>query len=306
VSQFAFRHDVLYASMRALLAAGSRLPLGLARAAGATLGPTAIRFARRDIARARSHLELAFPDLDPDDRGRILEASARHFGAMLGEVAWMWRAGPEDVRKLVTINGVEHLEEALAVGRGAVLVTAHTGNWELLNARLGTAGIPMTIAVREVYDPRLDHIATRVRARFGAQVVPRGKNAGRQLASALRLNRVNGLLIDQDIRDIPGVFVPFFGHEAWTPSGAAVLALRAQCPTVPAFIHRRPDGGHEVEVHPPLETPPIDLSIEERVRRLTADATAAIEGQIRRFPEQWVWMHRRWRTRPEDVVASVD
>ena len=111
-----------------------------------------------------------------------------------------------------------------------MLIPAHCGNWELLNARLGVGGIPMSIAVREVYDPRLNQIATRLRARFGAEVVMRGAGAGRRLAAALARNRVVGLLIDQDIRDVPGVFVPFFGRPTWTPSGAAQLALRAGVP----------------------------------------------------------------------------
>jgi len=176
------------------------------------------------------------------------------------------------------------------------LITAHCGNWELLNALLGCSGIPMTIAVRELFDPRLDLIVTRLRARFGADVIARGHGAGRRLAAALAANRVVGLLIDQDIRDIPGVFVPFFRRPAWTPSGAAVLSLRAGAPAVPAFIHRRADGTHRVEIQPPLPVPQTDNE-SEAVRLLTANATAMIERQVRAHPEQWVWMHRRWRTR---------
>jgi KDO2-lipid IV(A) lauroyltransferase len=106
-----------------------------------------------------------------------------------------------------------------------------------------------------------------------------------------------GLLIDQDIRDIPAVFVDFFGHPARTPSGAAVLALRLGCPVVPTFSHRRADGSHIVEVSPPLPSP-TEGPTEERIAQLTAAATAAIEHEIRCHPEQWVWMHRRWRSQP--------
>jgi KDO2-lipid IV(A) lauroyltransferase len=111
---------------------------------------------------------------------------------------------------------------------------------------------------------------------------------------------VVGLLIDQDIRNIPGVFVPFFGRPAWTPSGAAMLSIRMRCPMIPGFIHRRPDGSHHVQIHPPLEIP-ADGTLEDKIQELTASATAVIERQIRAHPEQWVWMHRRWRTQPEDV-----
>jgi KDO2-lipid IV(A) lauroyltransferase len=117
------------------------------------------------------------------------------------------------------------------------------------------------------------------------------------LLAALARNRVVGLLIDQDIGDIPGVFVHFFGRPAWTPSGAASLALHRRCPIVPAFAHRRADGSHVVEVHPPLPEPAPGPK-EDRVAELTAAATAAIERQVRAHPEQWVWLHRRWRRQP--------
>ena len=149
-----------------------------------------------------------------------------------------------------------------------------------------------------VHDPRIDRIACNLRSRFGGEVVHRGSQAGRQLFGALQRNRVNGLLIDQDIRKLPGTYVPFFGRLAWTPSGAAGIALKAGSPVVPAFIHRKPDGRHLVEVMPPLPIP-TEGTLEERITTLTAAATVAIEDQVRRFPEQWVWMHRRWRSRPE-------
>jgi len=263
----------------------------------------AFRLAQRDAARARAHVALAFPEMAEPTCEALLRDTARHFGIMVGEVVWLRHAAPAAVNRLVSVEGLEHLKAALGGGRGVVLATGHLGNWELLNARLGIEGLPITIAVREVYDARLDAIATAVRSRFGADVVPRGVTAGRRLAVALRTNRAVGLLIDQDIRDIPGVFVPFFGHEAWTPSGAATLALRSRSPTVPGFIHRRPDGGHLITIDPPLPDPP-EGPLEGRIRELTAASTAAIERAIRRHPEQWVWMHRRWRTRPEDVSSE--
>jgi KDO2-lipid IV(A) lauroyltransferase len=136
------------------------------------------------------------------------------------------------------------------------------------------------------------------RTRFGTEIVPRGPAAGRQLARSLARNKVCGLLIDQDIRDVPGVFVPFFGRPAWTPSGAATLSIRMRCPTIPGFIHRRPDGTHTVQILPPLATPTAG-TLDDRILELTTAATAAIERQIRAYPEQWVWMHRRWRRQPE-------
>jgi KDO2-lipid IV(A) lauroyltransferase len=291
------RDDLAYHGFRAFVAVWSRLPLTLGSRLTALLGTAAMAVNPRDRRRSREHLRIAFPELSEPEVRRLLRRNARHFGRLAAEIAWLWRADPQQVESLCSGTGTEHLRNALDRGNGAVLVTAHCGNWELLNAWLGVTGIPMTIAVRGIYDPRLDDMATTLRSRFGAEVVPRGSEAGRRLLTALHRNRVNGLLIDQDIRDVPGVFVPFFGRPAWTPSGAAALALRRECPVVPAFTHRRADGSHHVEVHPPLPMPE-EGSQEERVEALTAAATATIERQIREHPEQWVWMHRRWRTRP--------
>ena len=107
-------------------------------------------------------------------------------------------------------------------------------------------------------------------------------------------------LTDQDIKDVPGTFVPFFGLPAWTPTGAAMFSIRMNSPVVPGFIHRLPNGKHIAEFHPPLPTP-TDGSTEDRIEELTATATAKIEDQIRAHPEQWVWMHRRWRRQPETL-----
>lgn len=246
----------------------------------------------------RHNIEIAFPELDAVHQNRLMRGCADHFGSMLAEVAWLWRADATAVESLVEIEGFGYLTDALAGSRGAILATGHLGNWELLNARLAVAGIPITLAVRELDNDRVNDIVTTLRSRFGSQIIMRGVSAGRQLVRALVAGRGVGLLIDQDIPSIPGVFVPFFGRPAWTPSGAAMLALRVGCPIMPGFIHRRPDGSHKIKIEAPLALPS-DGSLEDRVRELTAAATAAVEWQVRAWPEQWVWMHRRWRTRPE-------
>lgn len=294
-----FDHHLTYGALKIVLFLGAILPLSVLRWFGRILARCAIPFVQRERRREDEHLAIAFPELKISARRNVRKRSELHFGNVLGEVAWLMHADPCDVERICDITGEEHLFRALEAGTGAVLITGHIGNWELLNARLGISGIPMSIAVRNVYDSRIDTLAGNLRSRFGTDVIHRGGDAGRRLFAALKSNRVNGLLIDQDIRDIAGTFVPFFGKPAWTPSGAAALALKTGSPVIPAFDHRRSDGSHLVEVYPPLAVPS-EGSMEERVRQLTADATAAIERQIRAHPEQWVWMHRRWKTRPNE------
>ncbi len=291
------RDAALYSGFRVFLGLGSRLPRKLNGAVGELLGRAALKSSATSRRRIVAHLEIAFPELDAAQREKIISATARHFGLMLAEVAWLWRASPDAVASICKFDGAEHLLAALDGGRGAMMVTAHCGNWELLCARIPVAGIPLTAAVRQLDNPGLDRLITSLRTRFGTEILPRGPSAGRKLARALSRNRVVGLLIDQDIRDVPGVFVPFFRRPAWTPSGAATLALRLGCPVIPTFIHRLPDGTHHAEVHAPLPLP-VDGSLEDRIVELTAASTACIERQVRAHPDQWVWMHRRWRTQP--------
>ncbi len=299
------RHELLFLVLRLLLRLGAFLPLWLLRPIGRVLASVALHASSSEKQHAIEGLTTAFPDATHAERRSLLKQMAHHFGNMLGEVVFLWGAKAPRIRRLYTMNGREFLISALEGGRGAVLVTCHCGNWELLNAALGLEGIPMTIAVRKLFDPRLDSIATALRARFGTQVVFRGRHAGRNLAQALVSNRVVGLLIDQDITKISGVFVPFFGRPAWTPSGAAMLALASGSPIVPAFVHRRPDGTHQIDILPPLPAPESTTDQKEAIRELTASATAAIEAQIRKHPSQWVWMHRRWRTQPPPPTTNT-
>jgi KDO2-lipid IV(A) lauroyltransferase len=288
----------LYLVLKSFLEVGGRLPFGLTKALGPRISGAALRLMKKSRRRIRAHIETAFPELDDPQRDTIMVGCSRHFGLMLAEVARLWRSPPEQVEAMCEIEGMEHFQRALEDGRGAMFATAHCGNWELLSARLPIAGVPLISAVRELDNPRIDRLVTASRTRFGTEIFPRGPAAGRHIARALAGNKVCGLLIDQDIRDVPGVFVPFFGRPAWTPSGAAMLAIRMRCPLIPGFIHRRTDGTHRVEIFPPLTTPTAG-TLEDQVRELTAAATAAIERQIRAYPEQWVWMHRRWRRQPE-------
>ena len=296
---------VLYLVLRSFLGVGGRLPLRLTRAIGPQLSAAAFKLSSRSRQRINSHLEIAFPELDQDQRDALKTGCVRHFGLLLAEVAWLWRARPAQIEAIFEVEGREHLDAALEGGCGAMITTGHCGNWELLSAILPISGIPLISAVRQLDDPRLDNLVNTMRTRFGTEIVPRGPAAGRRLARALGRNRVAALLIDQDIKDVPGVFVPFFGRPAWTPSGAALLAIRMGCPLLPGFSHRRTDGTHKGVLYPPLPVP-TDGTLAERVEELTASATAAIERQIRKYPEQWVWMHRRWRTQPEKDVTRLN
>jgi len=269
------------------------LPMPAALAVGRGLGTAAHALLATPRRLAVAHMGLAFPELDLATRRRLVRATFRHAGQAFAELSLFETIlrRPDYIR----LEGVEALDTALARGRGAIAVTGHVGNWELLAAWAAAIGYPITVVVRRVNDLRFHSLIVRFRAAAGVEVLVRDDpRFVAAVADALRRNRVVAMLIDQDTRGA-GVFVPFFGRPAHTPPGAALLALRARVPVVTVFIERRPEGGHLVRVSPvPAELP----RGREGVRELTARLTAAIEAQIRRSPAEWVWWHERWRKQP--------
>ena len=269
------------------------LPMPAALAVGRGLGTAAHALLATPRRLAVAHMGLAFPELDLATRRRLVRATFRHAGRAFAELSLFETIlrRPDYIR----LEGVEALDTALARGRGAIAVTGHVGNWELLAAWAAAIGYPITVVVRRVNDLRFHSLIVRFRAAAGVEVLVRDDpRFVAAVGDALRRNRVVAMLIDQDTRGA-GVFVPFFGRPAHTPPGAALLALRARVPVVTAFIERRPEGGHLVRVAPvPAELP----RGREGVRELTARLTAAIEAQIRRSPAEWVWWHERWRKQP--------
>lgn len=290
------RHDLGYLGLRVILAGGRLAPLALARGLGAVAGRLATFLARSDRTRALANLELAFPERDDAWRRKVTRNCGRHLGVTFGEVAWLWSARPQAVLGRTRLGGLDAVAANLGPRRGVVLITAHCGNWEWMNLALGASGVPMSVAAREVYDPRLDEVARRLRGRFGGETILRGEGAGQKLVQALHRGRVVGLLIDQEI-DAPGAFVEFFGRPAWTPTGAATLALRTGSPVVAGFACRQDDGRMEVSLSL-VASPERARHVEDVAAQMTASLTALIEAQIRAHPEQWVWMHRRWRRQP--------
>lgn len=226
---------------------------------------------------------------------RLGRGSFQHVGMNLIEACRYFLRPTEVMLSQVHVEGVEHLRSAAARGRGVLVLTAHYGNWELLAAAHGLTGLPLSIVIRPLDHPVLDELAARFRRRSGAELIVK-RQAVREVLQALRRGRMVGILLDQNATRAEGVFVPFFGVAASTSKGLAVLALRTDAPVVPVFLRRTADGRHCMDVSPPL-MPPSDGD----VLAYTATFNRVIEEAIRRAPEQWLWMHARWRTRPPEA-----
>ena len=246
--------------------------------------------------RALDNIRLSLGrEMTPREIERLGRRSFQHLGMNLIEACRYFLRPTEVMLSQVHVEGVEHLQSAAARGRGVLILTAHYGNWELLAAAHGLSGLPLSIVIRPLDHPVLDELAARFRRRSGAELIVK-RRAVREVLQALRRGRMVGILLDQNATRAEGVFVPFFGVAASTSKGLAVLALRTDAPVVPVFLRRTADGRHCMDVSPPL-MPPSDGD----VLAYTATFNRVIEGAIRRAPEQWLWMHARWRTRPPEA-----
>jgi KDO2-lipid IV(A) lauroyltransferase len=268
------------------------LPVPAALAVGRTLGRGAHAVLGRPRRLARRHVGLAFPELDERTRAGLVRDTFAHAGQSFAELG-LWRRIARDPGYVQ--GNFEVLDAALAEGRGALAITGHAGNWELLAASVAARGYPLSVVARRVNDDRFDTLIRRFRGDRGMDILLRdAPDFLAQVRRALAGNRIVAILMDQDSRGA-GVFVPFFGRPAHTPPGAAVLALRTRAPVVTVFIRRRPEGGHLIT----FERVPVERAAGTgQITTLTARFTAAIEAAIRRAPAEWVWWHERWRRQP--------
>ena len=282
------------------------LARGLPRAAalrvfGAIAG-IVYRIDRPAVRRSRDHLAIAFgPPVRARDHERIVRGMFRATARNVVDVLRPFPRGTAAVANLVRFEGLEHLHAARRAGRGVVALSAHLGNWEVLGAGLVAHGIPVDVVAQKLFEPGADRMLNDWRRAAGVCVHPRGAGLAGVLR-ALRTGHVVGMLVDQDMPG-PSIFASFFGHPARTLRSPFVLARRTGAALVPIWIRMEADGRHVAVIEPALESGP-----GEGESTLVADAEAwhrRLEAAIRAFPEQWVWHHRRWRTRPLATVTDL-
>jgi Kdo2-lipid IVA lauroyltransferase/acyltransferase len=290
------KRSVRYAFLRLVLVAIGRLPLGLAQRLGDAFGTLAYGLARKERAKALLSLGRAFPEKSEEERRALARACFRHLGRVAFEAAVAPRLSKAQFDALVDVPDEVRATvlRAHQKGRGVVAVTGHVGHWELLGWTFVRLGIPLHVIAKENVDGRLTSLLDGFRGQGGVRTLLRGApGAAVGMLRALRRGDALGLLIDQDTR-VQSVFVPFFGNEAATPRAPADLTLRTGAATVVVFLQRGKDGryhfsGEELEVQRSGDT-------EADVLELTRRYSNAIETAVRRAPEQWVWMHQRWKT----------
>jgi KDO2-lipid IV(A) lauroyltransferase len=224
----------------------------------------------------------------------------RHFGVMGVEFLRFPIMDDLWMEKNVAVEGHEHFQEAISSGRGAMLLSAHAGNWELMLKKIACFSEKRLMVLnRPIKNAAIHDFIESYRSRFGKTDSILSGSAAQPIFRHLLKNGLVGVVLDQNAGLRDGIFVPFFGRMAATYSSIARISIRSGSPVLPIFNRRNSDGTYKVTVSPPVR-PEKSGRIEDEILRLTTVYTQAIEGHIRSYPEQWIWMHRRWKTRPEN------
>jgi Kdo2-lipid IVA lauroyltransferase/acyltransferase len=291
-------HTIEYAPVWLLVRALGVLPRPVARAVGAGLGRAVYWLHPRLRHVGERNLEMAFPEKPPAERRRILKGEFKTLGRQLGDFAQIPRLTAANIHELAIHDGLENYVAARDRGKGVLFITAHLGGWELGAFAHSLYGYPIRIVVRALDNPPLDRFVQSYRTRGGNTTFEK-QDFARGLLAAMRAGDTVGILMDTNMTPPQGVFVEFFGRLACTASGLARVALRTDAAVVPGFtIWDENIGKYRIRFEPGLQL--IRSGDDEAdVVANTALFTTVIESYIRRYPEQWLWVHRRWKTRPE-------
>lgn len=294
------KNHLIYYSARILMFFIVLMPYPLVSRLGRAFGVLIFHLAGGERRKTLESIRTAFPTgFSEQQVHKLALAVWMNLGRNLFEVVHWTRWTHEKIAAQVArVRGLEHIEKALARGKGLFVATGHLGNWELLGGAL-TYRFKGSALAQKLYDPRFDEIVNRFRReKLGATSMIKRGMALRGILEALKDNRFILSLVDQDTgRD--GVFVPFFGKTAWTQSGVARIARKTGAAIVPAFVVRGTDGQFELHVEREIQvpqSPDAEGDVLETVRRYTE----AVESYVKAYPDQWMWMHQRWKTRPKN------
>lgn len=290
------RHYVEYWVASALLRVLGAFPHQLARLVSALLAFLCFWLWPRLRQVGLFNLRLAFPDWTDSERRKVLRGLFRNFGRMLADFARFPRMNRENIEQFIIYDGFETYAQARAQGKGVLFLTAHFGGWELSSFAHGIYGFPCHFIVRDMDNPLLNAFINHYRCLSGGRTIEK-RDAAREVLRALHRGEAVGILADQNVLPGEGTFVDFFGHAASTTTAPARFARKTGAPIVFGLaIWDEKLQKYRLRFVPvpwiKREDP------EEEILANTANFTKLIEAEIRRYPDQWLWVHRRWKTRP--------
>ncbi len=281
--------------IKIMIAWAMRLSFERALAWGKRLGwwiGTVVRYRRSEVLET---LRGCFPEKSATECAVLADGMYENLGQTIMETLRFDALDREWMARHVELQGLAIIREALAGGKGAIILSAHLGNFQLPGMIAGFLGLPITNITKSVKPEALNEHWQRVRKRFDLKTVDR-RGSFRACLTTLKSNQLLGFLLDQNMKLREGIFVEFFGRQACTTPGMALLSVMTGSPVIPVFCWRHPDGNYRIEILPAIPPPPDREPA--TIRRATQGYTAIVESAIRRHPDQWIWIHRRWRTRP--------
>ena len=275
----------------------STLPRSVAHILGKAIGRLAFVTFGRLRATGLRNLEIAFPERSKAERMVILERLYRNLGHQLTEFCQMSSYTPESARNLIRYEGLDNYLRAQERGNGVLVLTGHLGAWELSSFYHSLMGFPMSLVIRRLDNPLVDAFVNRIRCLHGNRVIHKDDFA-RGLLASMHAGDTVGILMDTNMTPPQGVFVPFFGRMAATASGLARVALKTGASVIPGFLlWEKAEQQYVLHFGPEIALIETGDAEADAVTN-TANLTAILESYIRKYPDQWLWMHRRWKTRP--------
>src|SRR5277367_2170546 len=292
------RRKLEYVVVLALIRAMGLLPRGVARRIGAMIGLLAFLVLPRLRRVGYRNLQIAFPDLSRAEHTSILRAEYRSLGWQLAEFCQMRKYTPENTREFLSYEGLESYLAARDAGQGVLILTGHLGAWELSSFYHSLMGYPMSMVIRRLDNELVDGLVNGIRCQHGNKVVHKDDFA-RGLIAAMRQGETVGILMDTNMTPPQGLFVDFFGTLACTASGMARVALKTGAAVLPGFLlWEESSQRYVLRFGKQLKLVRSDDNEADIVAN-TALLTRILEDYIRQYPGQWLWLHRRWKTRPE-------
>ncbi len=271
------------------------VPLRIKRGLAVGMSRLAYHLLHKHKLIALHNLTRSFPEKSLDENLRIIKNSYASFAMVFAEFLRISYLDKNNLQRWVSVKGLEHYEKACREGRGVLLFTAHFGNWEIGTAALAILSTPPFFMARNLDSPFLEKISTSARAALGVRTLHK-ENAMRMLLPLLRKGKAVILLIDQNVAAKEGVFVDFFGRPACATTGVALMAMHTGAAVLPIFTARLPDGRYLTEIGPQVET----VQTGDRDHDMLVNTqiyNKVIEEHVRKYPDQWLWLHQRWKTK---------
>lgn len=289
---------------RAILFCLRLLPRRVGCAGGRLLGLSFYQLSGRHRRMALHNLEVALGgEKAAADLRRIARAAFAHMGQLITDSAYFSRILRMPTDRLAVYEGVEHLRDAAAAGRGMLVFSGHFGHWELIALLQHRLGYPMAMVASPLENPLFNRLLVNLREQCGNRVISK-RNAARAILRTLRDGQAVAILIDQNVRGEGGIFVDFFGVPASTTPALATLSLKSGAPIVPVFSYPMVDGRLLIRYRQPIR-PARSGALPDDIHSLTSLCTRLLEDEIRARPELWLWMHNRWRTRPPSETVAA-